>query len=90
MSGCSFARSLDRAPLHRPFIGVYERLQAREAELAYNAAKGRILKKLAVIKIVKNRSALCEIENGKPQKGSPRAQLGSARIMMFRNWTLPV
>jgi len=54
-------------------MGMYERLQAREAELAYNAAKGRILKKLAVIKIVKNRSAVREIENGKPQKGSSEA-----------------
>ena len=54
-------------------IGMYERLQAREAELAYNAAKGRILKKLAGIEIVKNRSALYEIDNGKPQKGSYEA-----------------
>jgi hypothetical protein len=54
-------------------IGMYERLQAREAELAYNAAKGRILKKLAGIKIVKNRSAHCEIEKGKPQKGAYEA-----------------
>jgi len=51
-------------------IGMYERLQAREAELAYNAAKGRILKKLAAIKIVKNRSAVRESENGKPHQGS--------------------
>jgi ERF superfamily protein len=47
---------------------MYERLKAKEAELAYNAAKGRILKKLAGIKIVKNRPALSEIDNGKPQK----------------------
>ena len=47
---------------------MYERLKSKEAELAYNAAKGRILKKLAEIKIVKNRLALHEIENGKPQK----------------------
>jgi hypothetical protein len=47
---------------------MYERLRSKEAERAYNAAKGRILKKLAEIKIVKNRSALHEIENGKPQK----------------------
>ena len=47
---------------------MYERLKAKEAELAYNAAKGRILKKLADIKIVKNRPALHEIEKGKPQK----------------------
>jgi len=51
-------------------MAMYERLKAKEAELAYNAAKGRILKKLAGIKIVKNRSALPEIDNGKPQKGS--------------------
>jgi hypothetical protein len=31
-------------------IAMYERLNAKEAELAYNAAKGRILKKLAGIK----------------------------------------
>jgi len=37
-------------------MGMYETLKAKEAELAYNAAKGRILKKLAGIKIVKNRS----------------------------------
>jgi hypothetical protein len=54
-------------------IAMYERLKAKEAELAYNAAKGRILKKLAGIKIVKNRSALAEIDKGKPQKGSYEA-----------------
>jgi hypothetical protein len=48
---------------------MYERLRAKEAELAYNAAKGRILKKLAGIKIVKNRPVLPESGNGKPQKG---------------------
>ena len=47
-------------------IAMYERLKAKEAELAYNAAKGRILKKLAGIKFVKNRSVLYEIEKGKP------------------------
>jgi hypothetical protein len=52
---------------------LYERLEAKEAELAYNAAKGRILRKLAGIKIIKNRSALYEIENGKPQKGTFKA-----------------
>ena len=64
--------STDVEKLER-MIGMYERLQAREAELAYNAAKGRILKKLAAIKIVKNRSAVREIENGKQQKGSSEA-----------------
>jgi hypothetical protein len=54
-------------------MAMYERLKAKEAELAYNAAKGRILKKLAGIKIVKSRSVLCEIEKGKPQKGSNKA-----------------
>jgi hypothetical protein len=54
-------------------MAMYERLKAKEAKLAYNAAKGRILKKLAGIKIVKNRSALYEVENGKPQKGTYEA-----------------
>ena len=50
-------------------IAFYERLKVKEAELAYNSAKGRILKKLALIKIVKNRSALFEIEQGNSRKG---------------------
>src|ERR1700730_17092935 len=50
-------------------MAMYDRLKAKEAELAYNAAKGRILKRLARVKIVKNRSGLYEIEKGKPQKG---------------------
>jgi hypothetical protein len=54
-------------------IAMYDRLNAKEAELAYNAAKGRILKKLAGIKIVKNRSVLCGIDKGKPQKGTYEA-----------------
>jgi hypothetical protein len=49
-------------------VAMYEGLRAKEAELAYNAAKGRILKKLARIKIVKNRSVLSEIDRGKRQK----------------------
>jgi hypothetical protein len=51
-------------------MAMYERLKAKEAELAYNAAKGRILKKLGGIKIVKNRPVLCDVEKGKPQKGN--------------------
>ena len=51
-------------------MAMYQRLKAKEAELAYNAAKGRILKKLADIKIVKNRSVLYEIEKGS-RKGAP-------------------
>jgi hypothetical protein len=54
-------------------MAMYERLKAKEAELAYNAAKGRILKKLAGIKIVKTRSVQYEIEKGKPQKGTYEA-----------------
>jgi hypothetical protein len=49
---------------------MYERLKAKEAELAYNAAKGRILKKLVAVKIIKNRSALYQIEGGRPQNGT--------------------
>ena len=49
-------------------LAMYERLTAKKAELAYNAAKSRILKKLAGIKIVKNRPVLTEIGEGKPQK----------------------
>jgi hypothetical protein len=54
-------------------MALYERLKAKEAELAYNAAKGRILKKLASIKIVKSRSVLNQTEQGKPQKGAYEA-----------------
>jgi hypothetical protein len=52
---------------------LYERLKAKDSELQYNAAKGRILQKLASIKIVKNRPALCEIEKGKPRSGTCEA-----------------
>ena len=58
----------DAAKLER-IIAMYEQLKAKEAELAFNEAKGRILKKLAGITIVKNRPVLYEIEKGKPQKG---------------------
>ena len=51
---------------------MYERLKAKEAELAFNGAKGRILKKLAGIKIVKNRPVLSDIDNGK-QRGAVEA-----------------
>jgi hypothetical protein len=61
------AEKLDR------IMAIYGTLKAKEAELAYNAAKGRILKKLVVIKIVKNRSALNEVDNAKPQKGTHEA-----------------
>ena len=64
--------SADAEKLGR-LTAMYEALKAKDAELAYNAAKGRILKKLAGIKIVKIRSALNEIDNAKPQKGIPEA-----------------
>jgi hypothetical protein len=60
------AEKLDR------MMAMYERLKAKEAELAYNAAKGRILKELAGIKIVKNRPVLPESDNGK-QRGTVEA-----------------
>jgi len=59
----------DVAKLER-VIALYERLTAKAAELAYNAAKGRILKRLAGIKIVKNRAVLSQIDNGQPQNGT--------------------
>jgi hypothetical protein len=64
---CADVEKLER------MMAMYERLSAKEAELAYNAAKGRILKKLARIKIVKNGSVLYEIERGKPQRGTYEA-----------------
>src|SRR5262245_61842003 len=54
-------------------MAMYERLKTKEAELAYNAAKSRILKKLAGIKILKNRSVLRTIEEGRPQRGTVAA-----------------
>jgi hypothetical protein len=50
-------------------VTMYDRLKAKEAEFAFNAAKARILKKLAGIKIVKNRPVFSDIETGKRQKG---------------------
>jgi ERF superfamily len=64
LDACADVEKLDRV------MALYERLKAKEAELAYNAAKGRILKRLAEIKIIKNRPALYEIENGKPRNGT--------------------
>ena len=54
-------------------MAMYERLKAKESELAFNAAKGRILKKLAGVKIVKNRTVLNEFERATPQMGSYEA-----------------
>jgi len=54
-------------------MAMYEGLKAKEAELAYNAAKARILKKLAGIKIVKNRTVLHELDKAKPQTGTHEA-----------------
>jgi hypothetical protein len=60
---CADVEKLERV------IALYERLKAKEAELAFNSAKGRILKELARIKIVKNRSALFEIQQGNSRNG---------------------
>ncbi len=49
---------------------MYERRKAGEAELAFNAAKARILRKLASIRIVKSRSVLHENEKSGPRKAS--------------------
>jgi hypothetical protein len=62
----------DAAKLER-IVATYERLKAKEAELAFNAAKGRILNRLAGVKLVKNRPAFYEIDKGKPQKGTYEA-----------------
>jgi hypothetical protein len=64
-----------RADLEKldPIIALYERLKAKEAELQYNAAKARILKKLAGIKIVKDKPALYDIEKERPQSGTYQA-----------------
>jgi hypothetical protein len=64
--------SADVEKLER-MMAMYERLKAKEAEVAYNAAKSRILKKLAGFRIVKNRSVLYEVEKGRPQKGTYEA-----------------
>jgi hypothetical protein len=63
---------VDAAKLDR-IVAMYERVKAKEAELAFNAAKGRILKKLAGITIVKTRPALYEIDKVRPQKGTYEA-----------------
>src|SRR5215831_321137 len=60
------AEKLDR------IMAMYERLKAKEAELAFNGAKARILKKLAGIKIVKNRPVPPESVNEK-QRGTVEA-----------------
>jgi len=56
---CAGVEKLDR------LAAIYERLEAKEAERSFNAAKSRTLKKLAGIKIVKNRPVLSDINNGK-------------------------
>ena len=63
---------LDVEKLER-LLAMQERILERNDRLAFNAAKGRILDKLAGIKIVKNRSVLYEIEKGKPDRGMHEA-----------------
>src|SRR5215469_7053221 len=58
-----------RQPWHNIKLGVFTQPGPGED----NAAKGRILKKLAGIKIVKNRAVLSQIDSGKPQKGTYEA-----------------
>jgi len=62
----AFDPNVDNAKLER-VIAMYERIKSGEAELAFNAAKGRILRKLARIKILKSRPALCRVASGKRQ-----------------------
>lgn len=62
-----FDPGADAGKLERMIV-MYERLKVKEAELAYNGAKGRILKKLADIRIVKNRPVLSETDEGSVQK----------------------
>ena len=88
----------DAAKLER-IIAMYERLKAKEAELAFNAAKGRILKKLAGIKLVKNRPALYETERESLRKAplkpsnTPRWRRSTdicARSCWRRRWISPI
>ena len=53
----------DAAKLER-IIASYERLKAKEAELAFNAAKGRILKKLGGVKIVRKQASTLRNRDG--------------------------
>ena len=79
-------------------MAMYERLKAKEAELAYNSAKGRILRKLARIKIVKNRCALHETEKRgglqrPPPSSTPRWRRSTstyARSWWRRIWISPI
>jgi hypothetical protein len=64
---CAGVEKLER------IMAMYERLKAGEAELAFNAAKARILRKLAGIKIAKSRSVLHEIEKSRTRKGGVEA-----------------
>jgi hypothetical protein len=72
IEGMALDPGADAAKLER-LVAMYERLEANEAERAFNAAKGRILQKLAGITIVKNRTTLYVIDKGKPLKGTYEA-----------------
>ncbi len=61
---------LDRA---ERLFAFQERLMARQSEIDFNAAKGRILKKLAGIKIVKNKWVLYDIDKNDKRKGQYEA-----------------
>jgi hypothetical protein len=68
----ALAPGAEAAKLER-IVAMYEQVRAKEAEIAFNAAKGRILTKLAGIKFVKTRPAIYEIDKGRPQKGTYEA-----------------
>ena len=79
-------------------MAMYERLKAKEAELAFNGAKGRILKKLVGIKIVKNRPVLPESDKeskeapSKPSntRRSRRSTNICAHCWRKRRWISPI
>src|SRR5215471_7744772 len=85
----------DVAKLER-VIALYERLTAKAAELAYNAAKGRILKKLADINTARcsrksttgnRKTAPTEPSNTRRSRRSTNI---CARFWRKRRWTSPI
>jgi hypothetical protein len=86
------AEKLDR------MMAMYERFKAKEAELAFNEAKGRILKKLAGIKIVKNRPVLSKATTESKEaplkpSNTPRSRRSTnicARYWRKRRWISPI
>ena len=54
-------------------LAMWERREAHEAELAFNAAKGRILADLESVKIVKRKSVQYPVEKNNPKAGTQEA-----------------